>query len=74
MINAIQFALNGLTGANRKAEAAAQDIAVNGGDADLAADAVTLAIARTESKANAKVIETANEMSDDLLHIFDERV
>lgn len=79
MINAIQFAplqsaLAGLTNANRKVDAAAKDIAVNGGDADLATDAVNLSIAKIESKANAKVIQTANEMSDDLLHIFDERV
>ena len=74
MINAIQFALTGLTGANRKADNAARDIAVNGAEGDLAADAVDLNMAKIETRANAKVIKTADEMTQDLLHIFDERV
>jgi flagellar hook protein FlgE len=74
MINAIQIALSGLTGATRKVDASAQNIAANGADADLAAEAVNLSMAKTEYKANAKVIETAQEMDDALLHLFDEKV
>lgn len=40
---------------------------------DLAEEAVSLSLAKIEYKANLKIIEAANELSDDLLGIFDDR-
>jgi len=41
---------------------------------DLAEEAVNLTIAEASYKANLAVIKTADELHEDLLHIFDDRV
>jgi flagellar hook protein FlgE len=79
MIDAIGIALGGLDSATQKVTKAANTIASLGttaaGDTvDLSAEAVNLLLAETEFKANVSVIKTAEELSDDLLSIFDEKV
>ncbi len=81
MINAIGIALGGLSSAVQKVTSAANNIASIGdgssttpaGDTvELSEEAVNLMLAETEFKANIGVIKTAEEMSDELLRIFDD--
>lgn len=78
MIDAIGIGLSGLQNATQKAETAATNIANlttprdDGVIIDLSEEAVNLLIAETEFKANLATIKTADEMSDELLSIFDD--
>ena len=78
MIDAIGIGLSGLNKATQKVETAAENIANittprdDGVIVDLSEEAVNLILAETEYKANLATIKTADEMSDELLDIFDD--
>lgn len=76
MISAITSALSGLTNATKQVETAAQNIAEGGGgdEGRIIEDVVDIKLAETAYKANIETIRTANEQSEELLKIFDERV
>ena len=80
MIDAIGIGLSGLQKATQKVEGAANNIANvqtprdDGVVVDLSEEAVNLLLAETEFKANVATIKTADEMSDELLSIFDKDV
>lgn len=74
MINALTSALGGLQAATQKVNGAAQNIADPAQQDTLVNDVVDLKIGETSFKANTAVIRTTKEMSDELLHIFDEKV
>ncbi len=78
MIDTIGIGLSGLQNAAQKVETAANNIANlttprdDGVIIDLSKEAVNLLLAETEYKANLATIKTADEMSDELLDIFDD--
>lgn len=79
MIEAIGIGLSGLQNASQKVNESASRIAnlqtpvSEGGDTvDLSVEAVNLLLAETEFKANVATIKVADELSDELLSIFDE--
>ncbi len=79
MIGAISNALQGLFTASQSADKAAERIANAstpgvGDTVDLSEEAVNLKIAEISYKANIASIKAADEMSDELMRIFDERV
>lgn len=74
MVNALTTALGGLQAATQKVNGAANIIADPAQQDDLAQGVVDLKIGEVAFKANAAVIRTAGELSDELLHIFDEKV
>jgi len=79
MISAISNALSGLMSSSKQVEQTAHNIANattprEGDQIDLSEEAVNLKIAETSYKANLAAIKTANEMNNELLHIFDEEV
>jgi len=78
MISAINNALSGLTTATKQADAAAQNIASgqkpNGDSVELSEEAVNLIVSETSYKANIATLKTINEMSDELLRVFDKTV
>ncbi|MCD8497397.1 MAG: hypothetical protein LRZ85_04535 [Alphaproteobacteria bacterium] len=74
MINALTTALGGLQAATQKVNGAANNIADPTQQDRLVQDVVDLKIGEIAFKANAAVIRTAEELSDELLHIFDEKV
>lgn len=81
MINAISIALSGLNAATTKLNTSASNIAnlqSEGSDdvseTNLTEDLVNMKIAKTEYKANIATLKTAEEMSDELLRLFDEKV
>jgi flagellar hook protein FlgE len=74
MMNAIGIALQGLGFANRQVEQSAAKIANPQEGADLTEEIVNMKVAETSYKANLAVVKTTDEMSDELLHIFDEHV
>ncbi len=79
MIGAISNALQGLMTASNSADKAAEHIAnvSSEGYADtveLSEEAVNLKVAEIAYKANIATIKAANEMSDELMRMFDERV
>lgn len=74
MMNAIGTALQGLGFATRQVEQSAAKIADPQQGADMAEEIVNMKIAEANYKANLATLKTAEEMSDELLHIFDERV
>ena len=77
MIDAIGIGLSGLQKATQKTEDAANNIANvltprdDGVVIDLSEEAVNLLLAETEFKANLATIRTADELSGELLSIFD---
>jgi len=79
MIDAIGIGLSGLQKATEKAESAANNIANvatprnDGVIVDLSEEAVNLLLAETEFKANIATIKTADELSNELLSIFDKK-
>lgn len=81
MINTIQHALQGLVNATKRADAAAENIvkAATGQpdeaaySLDLSEEAVRLMEAKTAYKANVNVLNTLNDMQDELLRTFDEK-
>jgi len=78
MIDAIGIGLSGLQKSTKKLETAAENIANlttpqdDGVIIDLSAEAVNLLLAETEFKANLATIKTADELSEELLDIFDD--
>jgi len=75
MINAIQTALSGLQASSAQVEKSAAKIAAAPLETtDLAAEAIAVKQAEITFKANAAVISTASEMSEEMLHLFDEKV
>ena len=78
MIDAIGIGLSGLQKATQRVESAASNIANlqtprdDGVTVELSEEAVNLLLAETEYKANLATIKTADEMSDELLDIFDD--
>lgn len=75
MISAISTALSGLLSATQKVDTAARNIAQGPSETnELIKDIVDIKIAKTEYKANIETIKVAEEMSDELLSIFDEEV
>ena len=79
MIDAIGIGLSGLQKATQKVETAAENIANvttprdDGVIIDLSEEAVNLIRAETEFKANLATIRTADELSSELLGIFDKK-
>jgi flagellar hook protein FlgE len=80
MIDAITSSLNGMTAAREKLDRAAQNIAQIGTDIpqadsiDLSTEAVNLMVSRTSFTANAATLRTAQDMTEDLLRMFDKKV
>ena len=78
MINAIQTALSGLSTATKQVNQAANNIAKagteEGKDVNFAEEAVNLTISETAYKANLTVLKVTDELSEELLNTFDERV
>jgi len=79
MIDAISSSLQGLLGAGNKAARASENIAAfqtpeKQDEVNLSEEAVNLMLAETEFKANAAVLRTAEEQSEELFRIFDEEV
>ncbi len=79
MIGAISNAVQGLFTASQSADKAAERIAnaTNedyGDTVELSEEAVNLTLAEVSYKANIAALETANEMNDELMRLFDERV
>lgn len=83
MVSAIDNALTGLTNATQKVVKASNNIAnvttegyttESGDQVDLSEEAVNLLIGKTAYKANVKVLETAQELDDELLKILDKKV
>ncbi|NCT41064.1 MAG: hypothetical protein GW778_05335 [Alphaproteobacteria bacterium] len=77
MIDAIGIGLSGLQKATEKVETSANNIANvltprdDGDVVDLSEEAVNLLMAEAEFKANVATIKTADELSNELLSIFD---
>jgi len=63
-----------MNAATTRVAGAASRIAENAPELDLPTEIVNLTLSKTAFKANVKVLETASEMSDTLLHSFDEQV
>jgi len=77
MINALSTALSGLLSATQKVDNSAARIASIGdgrGQDTLTEDIVDLKVGDIAYKANVAVIETVDELSDELLNLFDEEV
>ena len=78
MIEALGIGLSGLQKATQRVEAAATNIANlttprdDGVTIDLSEEAVNLLLAETEFKANLATIRTTDELSEELLNIFDD--
>ena len=78
MIESLGIGLSGLQKATQRVETAATNIAnlttprEDGVIIDLSEEAVSLLLAETEFKANLATIRTADELSDELLDIFDD--
>jgi flagellar basal body rod protein FlgC len=78
MINTISTALNGLFSASQKVNQSAQNIAsigTEGNDgSNLPQDIIDIKFAETQYKANLAVIKAADELTEELLKTFDEKV
>jgi flagellar basal body rod protein FlgC len=74
MIDAINSALSGLQSASKQVNKSAQNIAEGGTDGRIIEDVVDIKLAETAYKANVKTIQIAQELSEELIRIFDERV
>ncbi len=74
MINAIGIALQGLGFATKQVVESANKIANPKESDDIATELVNMKVAEMSYKANLATLKTVNEMSDALLHTFDERV
>lgn len=78
MVDAISTALSGLQNATNRVNSAANNIANistprdDGVTVDLSTEAINLLLAETEFKANLATIKTAEDLSDELLSIFDD--
>ena len=74
MISAINSALQGLQNASKQVEQSAVRIATEPTPENLVEDIVDIKVAETAYKANLKVIEVADELTQELLRTFDETV
>jgi hypothetical protein len=74
MVNPIGTALGGLNSALKKVGEAAEGIVTTQDGANLSEDIVKMHVGEAEYKANLVTIKVANEMSDELLHLFDETI
>ena len=78
MISAINSALSGILGASKQVESAAANIANNTSSdtsgSNIIEDIVDIRVAETSYKANIQTLKVADDMSQELLKIFDERV
>ncbi len=74
MINAINSALQGLQSATKQVEQSATRIATEPTPKNLVEDIVDIKVAETAYKANLKVIEIADDLTQELLNAFDETV
>lgn len=78
MINAISSALAGLSTASKQVTESANKIATygteQGKDVNFTEEAVKLSLSKAAQKANLITLETVNELTDELLHVFDERI
>ena len=78
MVDAISTAITGLNNASQRVNESARNIVRAGTNLDpvdsinISQEAINLQIAETEFKANAAVIRTENELSDELLSILDD--
>ena len=75
MINAITSALSGLNNATRQVEQSAQNIAEGASSStQTIEDIIDIKVAQTSYEANLAVIQTADELTQELLNSFDETV
>ncbi len=78
MINAITSALSGLNKASAQVEQSAQNIAESGtngtSQSDLIEDVIDIKVAETSYKANIAVLKVADELTQELLNSFDNRI
>lgn len=74
MINALSSALSGLQNATQKVNGAAANIADPAQQDRLIEDIVDIKLGETSFKANAAVIRATEEMADEMLRLFDEKV
>lgn len=74
MIDAINSALSGLQGATKQVNQSAKNIAEGSSDGRVIEDIVDIRVAETAYKANVETLKTAQDLSEELLRIFDERV
>lgn len=74
MINAISSALSGLTTASKQVEQSASNIAQGGNQGRIIEDVVDIKVAETAYKANIQTLKVANELTEELLKAFDEKV
>jgi len=74
MIDAINSALSGLQSASKQVNQSAQNIAEGGDTGRIIEDVVDIRVAETAFKANVATLKTTQDLSEELLRIFDERV
>jgi len=74
MINTITSALSGLNTATKQVEQSAQNIAEGSSSTALIEDVVDIKVAQASFEANLVVLETADELTQELLNSFDETV
>lgn len=74
MIDAVNSALAGMSAAVKKLDSAATRIAGPQSGETMIEDIVELSVAETAYKANGRVLEAANELTDELLRTFDKKV
>ncbi|HPD83643.1 MAG: flagellar basal body rod C-terminal domain-containing protein [Alphaproteobacteria bacterium] len=74
MISAINTALSGLLGASKQVESSAARIATEPTAENLVEDIVDIKVAETSYKANLKVIQVADDLTEELLNSFDRTV
>lgn len=74
MINTITSALSGLNTATKQVEQSAQNIAEGSSSTGLIEDVVDIKVAQASFEANLVVLETADELTQELLNSFDETV
>lgn len=67
-------ALQGMNSASKQVDESAARIADPQDATDVIKDIVDIKVAETSYKANLATLKTANEMSEELLQIFDEKV
>tara|TARA_B100000508_G_C11405788_1_gene250663 strand:+ start:369 stop:605 length:237 start_codon:yes stop_codon:yes gene_type:complete len=78
MISSISNALSGLSTTLKQVDASASKIAnstnTDEGDVNLTEEVVNIKLSETAYKANLATLKTVDEMTDELLHLFDETV
>jgi len=74
MLNAIGSALSGLISSSKKIEGAAENIANPQNQDRLIEDIVDIKIAETSYRANLKVLQVTQDLSEELINSFDKKV